>query len=191
MEYQSLPEHVDVYCDSDWAGEDTAKSTSGGTLLFGKHMWESWASTQQVIALSSGEAEFYSIGTATAKGLTVVHTLAEMKMIIGLRVHSDSSAGRGMCNRRGTGRVRHLQTRFLWLQEVLANNEFQLLRVGSNDNPADINTKFLNRDLIVKHMRRLSVGTLSGANWPVRGPASSQQLGTTILNMMGSPMTGR
>ena len=27
MEYQSLPEHVDVYCDGDWAGEDTAKST--------------------------------------------------------------------------------------------------------------------------------------------------------------------
>ena len=36
-----------------------------------------------------------------------------------VEVESDSSAAVGMCSRLGTGRVRHIQTRFLWIQEAV------------------------------------------------------------------------
>ena len=54
---------VDVYVDSDYAGcPRTRKSTSGGCVMMGSHLIKSWSSTQNnVISLSSGEAELYSI----------------------------------------------------------------------------------------------------------------------------------
>ena len=58
FDYQSLPSHWSVWVDSDWAGcKITRKSTSGGIVMFGSHVIRSWSTTQNVIALSSGEAE--------------------------------------------------------------------------------------------------------------------------------------
>ena len=55
------PSTVEVYVDSDWAGcRRSRKSTSGGVLLFGGAAVRGWSSNQSVIALSSGEAEYYA-----------------------------------------------------------------------------------------------------------------------------------
>ena len=58
------PREVKVfkYKVSDFAGcRRTRKSTSAGVVLFGGHAVKSWSSTQAVIALSSGEAEYYGL----------------------------------------------------------------------------------------------------------------------------------
>ena len=55
-------DRIEVYSDTDWAGcPRTRKSTSGGGVLLGNHLIKSWSSTQSLIALSSGEAEFYGV----------------------------------------------------------------------------------------------------------------------------------
>ena len=55
------PSIIEVYVDSDWAGcRRSRKSTSGGVILFGGAAVEGWSSNQRVIALSSGEAEYYA-----------------------------------------------------------------------------------------------------------------------------------
>eukprot|EP00973_Karenia_brevis_P070922 9856951-Karenia_brevis.AAC.1 len=72
FKWQELPMTVDCYTDSDWAGDRKGrKSTSGGVLMFGFHTIKTWSSTQQVIALSSGEAELYALvkGAAQSKGI--------------------------------------------------------------------------------------------------------------------------
>ena len=70
VEYQKPCGYVNVYVDSDWAGEgSTRKSTSGGAACVGDHPVKTWASTQHVIALSSGEAEFYGIVRGSSIGL--------------------------------------------------------------------------------------------------------------------------
>ncbi len=62
FKWQDRPEHIDVYCDSDWAGENvTGKSTSGGMIFWGEHLIKSWSSTQKNISLSSGEAELMAL----------------------------------------------------------------------------------------------------------------------------------
>ena len=58
------------YRDSDWAGyRISGKSTSGGTVMVNGHLLKSLATTQQTIALSSGEAELYAM-TKTAVRVT-------------------------------------------------------------------------------------------------------------------------
>ena len=67
---QKMPKEVEAWSDSDWAGcLETRKSTSGGLIKFGTHILKSWSITQNTIALSSGEAEFYAMVKAGSQGL--------------------------------------------------------------------------------------------------------------------------
>jgi hypothetical protein len=63
-------EHFIEYSDSDLAGDiDTSKSTSGTLFFLGKCLI-SWQSVkQQVVALSSCEAEYIAATTASTQAL--------------------------------------------------------------------------------------------------------------------------
>ena len=68
--FQRLPEKVVVWSDADFAGcKRTRRSTSGGVVMFGNHCIKTYSQTQETIALSSGESEFYGIVKAAAMGL--------------------------------------------------------------------------------------------------------------------------
>ena len=55
--WQSRPEHLDLFVDTDFAGcKITRRSTSGGVAMYGTHCLRHWSSTQPTIALGSGEA---------------------------------------------------------------------------------------------------------------------------------------
>ena len=69
-----------VFGDSDWAGSESRRSTTGAFVQYGLHPIEFSCSTQDVIALSSGEAELYATGRAAAGGLQSVQLLVEAGM---------------------------------------------------------------------------------------------------------------
>eukprot|EP00969_Alexandrium_andersonii_P046510 2040933-Alexandrium_andersonii.AAC.1 len=58
---------------------------------------------QQTRALSSGESEFYAIGSGASRGLFVNEILLNCKVQAKLVLFSDSSAGRGVRSRYGVG----------------------------------------------------------------------------------------
>ena len=73
MKWQAGPLGLSTYIDSDWAGDKkTCKSTSGGMVFRGDHLIKSWSTNQQVVALSSGEAELYAQIKGAAQTLGVV-----------------------------------------------------------------------------------------------------------------------
>ena len=62
------PRFSHLATDSDWGGNSVKrKSTSGGAIAAGNHPVKTWSTTQNVISLSSGEAEYYGL----AKGVSV------------------------------------------------------------------------------------------------------------------------
>ena len=68
-----------VYSDADWAGcKDSRRSTTGGCVKIGAHMVKGWSKTQSLIALSSGEFEFYASLKAAAEGLGVLAMLNDL-----------------------------------------------------------------------------------------------------------------
>ena len=119
-----MPEKYVVFGDSDWAGSESRRSTTGAFEQYGLHPIEFSCSTQHVIALSSGEAELYATGRAAAGGLQSVQLLVEAGMEPKLEVLTDSSAI-GMHNRIGSERVRHLDVKWLWTQEEVLSEEGQ------------------------------------------------------------------
>ena len=112
---------VTTFTDSDWAGDRSSrKSTSGGVVCLGHHMIISWSSTQQLVGISSGEAELYAFikGASQTKG--IISMLVDFGLTLNGTVCTDASAAMGISLRRGLGRTRHLDVQDLWIQEEVA-----------------------------------------------------------------------
>ena len=58
--------------------------------------------------------------SASAEVLGIVRLCRDMGMELGGEIYADSSAALGISNRTGTGKVRHLRVKALWVQEVYA-----------------------------------------------------------------------
>ena len=139
---QQSVEGVDVYTDTDWAGcPKTRKSTSGGCVMLGSHCIKHWSSTQSSVALSSGEAEFAGVIRGAGQGLGYKALLQDLGVGAQLRVWTDSSAAVGICNRQGLGKLRHLDTHTLWIQQAVRTGRVDLRKVLGERNPADLLTK--------------------------------------------------
>ena len=134
--------HIEVYTDTDWAGcPRTRKSTSGGCLFLGRHAVKHWSSTQTSIALSSAEAEFGGVIRGAGQGLGYQSMLNDIGLDLPLRVWTDSSAAIGICQRQGLGKVRHLDTQTLWIQQAVRSGKVDLRKIAGDKNPADLLTK--------------------------------------------------
>ena len=106
------------------------------------HLIKAWSSTQPGISLSSGEAEVVGVTRTSAVTLgfqSLLHDFG-MRTLKGL-VWTDSSAAIGICMRQGLGKLRHLDTQMLWVQQRVRNNDLDLYYLPVDRNPADIFTK--------------------------------------------------
>ena len=67
-------------------------------------------------------------------------------------VYADASAALGIVKRRGLGKVWHIRTQALWLQEANATKRIYFEKVDGSRNPADLMTKHLAETLMERHM---------------------------------------
>ena len=130
--------------------------------MYGNHCIKSWASTQGVIAFSSGEAEYYGVVKASSVALGTRAMFADMGVRVGVEIHTDATAAKGIASRRGLGKVRHLEVQYLWVQEKVANGTLTLHKVRGEFNPADLLTKHVNRSTLEKMMRLFNLQYMSG-----------------------------
>ena len=110
--------------------------------MLGDHLIKTWASTQTVVALSSGEAEYYGVTKGACEGLGIVGLLEDLgDQRVPVEVLTDSSAAKGIASRRGVGKVKHLETRTLWVQDQVDRGRIQMRKVPGDTNPADVLTE--------------------------------------------------
>ena len=64
----------------------------------------------------------------------------------------DASAALGIAQRKGVGKVRHLSTGTLWLQEQELKDILKIQKIPGSENIADIFTKNLGQALLEKHL---------------------------------------
>ena len=124
---------LDGFSDSDWAGSTDRKSQSSGVPPVDGAPLYSFSRTQSVIATSSGMAEFYA-DCATAEEMLLAR---DVLMFFGRQVeaslHMDSAAARAICRREGAGKVKSLDVRTLWLQQVVEAKTLTLKAVKSQE----------------------------------------------------------
>ena len=100
-----------------------------------------WSRTQKARALSSGEAECYAIVTGSAEGLGVQSLAIDLGWSFRVIVHTDSSTAKSVAARRGLGRMRHVELKYLWVQEAVSKGRIRMKKIPGFHNPADILTK--------------------------------------------------
>ena len=114
---------LQVHVDSDWAGDLLVrKSTTGVIVRRGKHLLRHMSCLQALVALSSGEAEYYALIRGACTSLGIQSHNQDWMIDVPIQIYSDSSAARRVARRRGIGgRLSHLRTRsHLWLQSRVA-----------------------------------------------------------------------
>ena len=161
--FRDAPKSIRVYSDTDWAGcIKTRKSTQGGVVLLGGCCIKSWSSTQSLIALSSGEAEYYGVVKASSVALGTQAMLQDMGCRLPIEVMTDASAAKGIASRRGLGKTRHIQVHYLWVQERVGNGDIKLTKVWGGENPADLLTKYLSKDTMLRALQLYGLHRMDG-----------------------------
>ena len=84
----------------------------------------------------------------------------DMKELVKLCV--DSTACLGAAGRRGAGRIRHIATSTLWLQNAVGEGHIALAKVAGTANPADLGTKVLGGTVLTGLLRRCGLLYLEG-----------------------------
>ena len=144
FKWQGVMNVVSGHSDSDWAGDrQTRKSTSGGVCRIGPHVIKTWSSTQQMIALSSAEAELYALLKCACQTLGIMNLALDFGIRLQATVHTDASAALAISQRQGLGKLRHIDVHWLWLQERIKNGDIAASKVKGTENPADLMTKHL------------------------------------------------
>ena len=123
--------------------------------MVGRHLIKSWSSTQTSISLSSGEAEYYGVVRASGVALGYQSLLRDLGVCLRVRVWTDSSATIGICGRQGLGKLRHIDTQCLWVQQRVRDGSIELRKVKGEVNPADLFTKHLSSGDRIKSLLEL------------------------------------
>ena len=137
-----MVKRLEVYTDSDWASDQvTRKSTSGVVIMAEGMRLHAHSRGQASVALSSSEAEVM----AASEGIKEALLLQEVLMFVGLghyeiEVKVDSSAAHAFFRRRGVGRMKHIDSRILWLQDLIAAGGARLKKIPRTQNLADMLT---------------------------------------------------
>ncbi|KAJ6258122.1 hypothetical protein Dda_7037 [Drechslerella dactyloides] len=151
------PVELQGFSDSDWAGDEDDRESTGGHIWFyagGPIVWKS--KKQTIVADGTWHAEYIAASEAT-KDLVWSKRLATD---LGLRssvippLYIDNSAAEQLiANPKHHNRTKHVDVRYHMVRDLYNRKELSVKRVASEDNPADILTKPLPK---IKHWKHLT-----------------------------------
>ena len=130
--------------------------------MVGNHVVKSYSRQQKVLALSSAEAETYGMVACSAEVLGIQACAVDMGLEYSASIYADASAALGIVQRRGVGKVRHIRTQSLWLQEAHATKRLGFEKIDGSRNPADLMTKHLSDTLQQRHLDQMSAFATTG-----------------------------
>ena len=87
FDHQEYGDIVRIPVDSDWAGSEERYSTHAGLEFHGEYLVDSWVASDQVRALSPGEAELHGIVDGSAQGIFKDQT-HQSSLVVDPRRHS-------------------------------------------------------------------------------------------------------
>jgi hypothetical protein len=147
------------YSDASYAEEKDRKSTSGyAYLLNGAAI--SWRSKKQpIVALSSMEAEYIALASATKEGISL-KKLEKNLMIKPSKIlinEDNQSTIKLTKNEIYNDRSKHIDVRYHFTRECVQRNLLEINYCPTEDMTADILTKSLGSTLHMRHAARLGL----------------------------------
>ena len=133
--------HITGFIDGDWACDDLdRKSVSGGLMMVaGCRMHSHSRGTEH--ALSSGESEIMSMSELMKDCLLLQFNLEFAGFgKLPIVMNTDATVARAFVHRKGVGRMKHLDVRHMWLQELMSQGAYSARKIPREINPSDMLT---------------------------------------------------
>jgi ATP-binding cassette subfamily B (MDR/TAP) protein 1 len=148
------------YVDADFAQDlDKRRSTTGYiyTLAGGCVSWRS--TIQKCISQSTTEAEYVAVAEATKEAIWLQRLVTEIGLVHDpVHLHCDSQSALHLAvNQVMDSRVKHIDVRYHFLREVVADMQIKLVKIDGKLNPADIFTKVVPLVSFARHRTRLQI----------------------------------
>jgi len=163
--YQKRPKAIEVWTDSDLAGcQKSRKSASGGVVRHGEHIMKSWSTNQAVIALSSGEAEYYALVKGVSGAIGTTNLCQDLGTIMEgpIKAKTYANAAIDIASTLGVGKVRHIDVNQLWLQQKVYEKSVEIIKAPTEEHLADVLTKTVDSIKLRKHIGDINAWTSKG-----------------------------
>ena len=146
---QSLSElDLWLHCDASWADDPVTRKTTAGHIIYVGNSPIKWQSKQQdLVTLSTTEAEFVNMSTAGRDMLWIRQLIRDVQIpaskvpIIGTDSRNALLAAEGDRQNMST---RHTDVRYKWIKEKVRTGELTLKWIETREMKADGLTKALN-----------------------------------------------
>ena len=125
--------------------------------MIGRHSIKGSSTLQSLVALSVGEAEYYAATKGAGFGLSMQALLKDWGFDLDLVLLSDSSVARSISSRLGAGRVKHMQTPFLWLQDAIQWKHLTIEAIPTKKNLSDMFTKVVSKMQMEMHLKSAGI----------------------------------
>ena len=125
--------------DADWAGCRRTRKSHTSIQLYVGCLVSSMVRSQRSIALSSGESEYIALVAGAAEGIYLadcIRFLVNGAFEVDLRSRTDSSACKGITQRLGCGRIRHIACNMLWVQQCVKQGILKVATIPGTANPS-------------------------------------------------------
>ena len=99
---------------------------------------------------------------ASAETLALQAYARDLGLDLDCELYCDSAAALGIAQRAGIGKVRHLRTQGLWVQEVRISGRIVYKKVLGEKNPAGLLTNHMSAELSARHLETLNMKLTAG-----------------------------
>ncbi|XP_019170394.1 PREDICTED: uncharacterized protein LOC109165849 [Ipomoea nil] len=133
-----------AYSDADWAGNiDGRKSTSGGCFFVGKNLVSSLIKKQNLISLSTAEAEYIAAGGCCTQLMWMKQMLLDYGLTQGIMtLYCDNVSAINISkNPVQHSRMKHIDTRHYYIRDLVKSKEIELEYIHTDKQLADILAK--------------------------------------------------
>ena len=164
--YQDSPGVLDEICGADWMSYET---TSCIIEKFGEHILDGTVNKQKETALSSREADLYPIVRAGAQAIQSKKTLKAFGHgDVHIKIHSESRAARVIVQWQGPGKLRHLDSKERWIEEIIRATKAEVEQIPADRNCADIGIKGLDKNRLKEILAMMPITRREGLVWVTR-----------------------
>lgn len=154
LHYSKTGQPIECFVDADWGGDASDRKSYTGCSFVAAGSVFSWESKKQnLVALSSTEAEYVALSTAAKEAVYIKKLITEIGFGIKspMVLNSDNQSAQHLVkNPIYHARSKHIDIKYHHIRELYKNNEITLNYVNTNEMMSDILTKNLPK---VKHCK--------------------------------------
>ena len=88
--------------------------------------------------------------------------MTDLGVKLKIELYTDATAAKGIGQRIGLGKVRHLETSQLWLQQLVGDGHIRINKVNTDVNIADVLTKHVDQKSLRNHQSFTNQAVMTG-----------------------------